>query len=360
MNFIRFIILIMLAAGTYLLVTGNFADDTIEEGLKKGKDAAGKLAEMLDQEEEDSFPDDTVQKESLSLEGDMYKWIGKDKQSLLDTYGQPQRKDPSAYGYTWWVYNNDPEKYLQFGVEDGKISTWFLTGAEAAADPLTIGDDYQTVKSQHDFKKKVTYKKGIEHYTFILSKDDLTSRPLVQLSDSVFAQLYFDTFTNQLSSIRVMNYEVLLKQQPYQVSYRGKLPKSPVIEKEWKAIEAAREKQIFDITNRYRSRFGKERLEWYQPVAEVAFKHSKDMQENNYFSHYTPEGIGLPERLKADGVTYSSAGENIAAQYPDAAAAMEGWLNSKGHREALLHNRYSHLGVGVYRDYYTQNFLVPR
>ncbi|GGC80414.1 putative membrane protein YlbC [Thalassobacillus devorans] len=360
MNLIRLVLLVMIAGGIYLAVTGDFADGKLEEGLQKGKDAAVKIAEMLEEDQSQEQPDTSEEEESLSIEGDMYKWIGKDEQSLIDEYGEPERKDPTAYGYTWWVYNQDSNKYLQFGIDDNKVVTWFLTGDETNADPLTIGDDYQAVQSQHNFEKKVTYKKGVEQYTFQLSEDDLKTRPLVQLSDSVYAQLYFDTFTEQLSSIRVMNYEVLLKQQPYQISYRGKLPKKSVLEEDWEAIEEARERQIFDITNRYRHRFGKGALVWSQPVAEVAFKHSKDMRDNNYFSHYTPDGVGLQERLQADGLTYSRAGENIAAQYPDAAAAMEGWLNSEGHREALLHDHYSHLGVGVYKDYYTQNFLVPR
>lgn len=66
---------------------------------------------------------------------------------------------------------------------------------------------------------------------------------------------------------------------------------------------------------------------------------------------------GLKERLASEEVYYLAAGENIAAQYPDAPAAMQGWLNSKGHREALLEDDYTHLGVGVYHFYYTQNFL---
>ncbi|MDY0396277.1 CAP domain-containing protein [Virgibacillus halophilus] len=37
---------------------------------------------------------------------------------------------------------------------------------------------------------------------------------------------------------------------------------------------------------------------------------------------------------------------------------MQGWLNSKGHREALLNKDYTNLGVGVYKFYYTQNFLA--
>ncbi|MBR8644979.1 hypothetical protein KEH51_13740 [[Brevibacterium] frigoritolerans] len=36
---------------------------------------------------------------------------------------------------------------------------------------------------------------------------------------------------------------------------------------------------------------------------------------------------------------------------------MEGWLNSKGHRDAMLNEEFTGLGVGVYKNYYTQNFI---
>ncbi|MGK0698226.1 CAP domain-containing protein [Priestia flexa] len=53
------------------------------------------------------------------------------------------------------------------------------------------------------------------------------------------------------------------------------------------------------------------------------------------------------------------AGENIASNYTDGPAAVEGWLNSEGHRKALLNNDFTHLGVGVYEKFYTQNFITP-
>lgn len=62
------------------------------------------------------------------------------------------------------------------------------------------------------------------------------------------------------------------------------------------------EQQIYDITNIIRHRHGKDKLDWEESVSNVAFLHSKDMEENNYFSHYSLNGDGLKERLEAGEV----------------------------------------------------------
>ncbi len=36
---------------------------------------------------------------------------------------------------------------------------------------------------------------------------------------------------------------------------------------------------------------------------------------------------------------------------------MHGWLNSKEHRKILLNDTYTHVGTGVYMNYYTQIFV---
>ncbi len=64
--------------------------------------------------------------------------------------------------------------------------------------------------------------------------------------------------------------------------------------------------------------------------------------------------------MKNAKVAYQTAGENIAANYTDGPAVVEGWLNSKGHREAILNKDYSHLGVGVFQKYYTQNLYFKK
>ncbi|TGV29209.1 secretion protein, partial [Mesorhizobium sp. M00.F.Ca.ET.186.01.1.1] len=63
--------------------------------------------------------------------------------------------------------------------------------------------------------------------------------------------------------------------------------------------------------------------------------------------------------LKQANITYSMAGENIAAGYPDAIEAHESWMNSPGHRKNILEKDFTQLGVGVITDYFTQAFLTP-
>jgi uncharacterized protein YkwD len=81
------------------------------------------------------------------------------------------------------------------------------------------------------------------------------------------------------------------------------------------------------------------------------------MYETDNFSHTSEKFGELSDRLDVGDVFYQLAGENIAANYIDGPAVVEGWLNSKGHRETLLNKEYTHLGVGVYHKYFTQNFI---
>ncbi|WP_067728258.1 CAP domain-containing protein [Oceanobacillus damuensis] len=292
------------------------------------------------------------------LEGNMFSWIGKTEQELLDSLGEPSRIDPSAYNYKWWVYNASLNQYIQFGIEANEIKTIFAAGEDLETEAVYIGQDFDEISQHFTFTDEVTYSEGSSSYAFKMSKEDLSTRPLVKIADGTFVQFYFDTFTTKLSSIRILSAEILLKHRPYEIEYRGKLPQEPSLtEEEWAAVEKGMEQQVFDLTNVIREQHGKSALEWEESVSDVAYHHSKDMATNNYFSHYSLNGDGLKERLEVESVFYTSAGENIAAQYPDAPAAMEGWLNSRGHREALLNDDYTHIGVGVYQFYYTQNFL---
>ncbi|WP_077325960.1 CAP domain-containing protein [Virgibacillus siamensis] len=342
-------LLVIVAGGFYLL------DKTPEEAINH---TANKLEHKNNLVETKKI----TEHNPVPLDGDLYQWIGKDTDDLMGKFGKPVRKDMSAYGYVWWVYKKGNKQYVQFGVEDNKVMTIYAIGDNLSLEPIHLGQKYKGVKKTLDFSDEVTYSSGLSSYTFKLKNRELESRPLAKLTDQIFMQCYMDTFTNKLSSVRIATGEVLLEHRPYAMEYRGKLPAKPDLSKSvWDKVENGMEKQIFDITNVMRSTHGKSSLKWNKEISKVAFKHSKDMAVNNYFSHYSKNGAGLKERLASQEVYYRAAGENIAAKYPDAPSAMNGWLNSKGHREALLNDGYTHLGAGVYHFYYTQNFLqLPR
>ena len=129
------------------------------------------------------------------------------------------------------------------------------------------------------------------------------------------------------------------------------------VEKNEEKLDHDNEKQIFELTNIIRTRINIEPLKWDEKIAEVAFNHSIDMHENDEFSHPSKKYGELSNRLDEGEVAYKTAGENIASNYIDAPAVVEGWLNSKDHRESLLNEDFTHIGIGVYKKYFTQNFI---
>jgi uncharacterized protein YkwD len=296
----------------------------------------------------------TVPKESAA------SYIGKTEKEWIQKWGKPDRIDPSAYGYSWYVYSKDNTAYIQAGVENGKIVTVYALGDRVNVGPFKINEPVANVLRKASPEPNISIKEGREFYRFELSESDLNMRPLIPINNKVYAQLYFDQYTQKLSSVRYITTDVLLRQRPYSVVFHGKLPADPELPlKTQQEVEEANEKQILDMSNVIRQKHGLKALAPHEGASEVAFLHSKDMAVNEYFSHTSPNTGELSDRLDAGKVSYRAAGENIAANYTDGAAAVEGWLNSEGHRKALLNSSYTHLGVGVYKKHYTQNFITP-
>ena len=96
-----------------------------------------------------------------------------------------------------------------------------------------------------------------------------------------------------------------------------------------------------------------------EPLCGYARVKSQDMHDQGYFSHTSPT-YGSPfDMMRAFGVSYRTAGENIAMGYATPAAVVEAWMNSEGHRANILSANYTTLGVGYVADggYWTQWFI---
>ena len=121
---------------------------------------------------------------------------------------------------------------------------------------------------------------------------------------------------------------------------------------------SAMEQQVVALVNAERAKYGLAALTLSTELSNGARLKSQDMAEQNYFSHTSPT-YGSPfEMMKTLGISYRSAGENIAKGYSTAAAVMEGWMNSEGHRANILNSSYTEIGVGYVADgnYWTQWF----
>lgn len=117
--------------------------------------------------------------------------------------------------------------------------------------------------------------------------------------------------------------------------------------------------QVINLTNEQRRKNGLPDLKADTQLNGVAQRKSDDMQQNNYFSHTSPT-YGSPFDMMRDfGVTYKSAGENIAQGQRTPQEVVNSWMNSEGHRKNILSRNFTHIGVGFDQTGYhwTQMFV---
>lgn len=96
-----------------------------------------------------------------------------------------------------------------------------------------------------------------------------------------------------------------------------------------------------------------------QKLCQGAYLKSRDMAVNGYFSH-TSLTYGSPfEMMKSQGITYRTAGENIAKN-TSVKGAHNAFMNSAGHKANILNPGFGKLGLGFYQEgqylYVTQWF----
>ena len=119
------------------------------------------------------------------------------------------------------------------------------------------------------------------------------------------------------------------------------------------------EQQVVTLVNAERAKYGLAALTLDETLCGYARVKSQDMHDQGYFSHTSPT-YGSPfDMMRAFGVSYRTAGENIAMGYATPAAVVEAWMNSEGHRANILSANYTTLGVGYVEDgrYWTQWFI---
>lgn len=122
---------------------------------------------------------------------------------------------------------------------------------------------------------------------------------------------------------------------------------------------ASYEEQVVQLVNNIRAQNGLGALKLDEELCRVARYKSQDMHDKKYFSHTSPT-YGSPfDMMKQFGISYRTAGENIAKGYRTPEAVVDGWMNSSGHRANILNSSYTRIGVGFVEDgyYWTQMFI---
>lgn len=321
----------------------------------------GLPANERNQKKTTSYADEPPHSTFKEPQKGLYTFMGQDKKTIKEKFGAPERMDPTQYGYHWWVYGIGTEDYLQIGIDDhtNKVTTIYALGKKSKTEPFQIGSSSNNIFKKVPLSDTVSFDYQGTKIQFEITEDDLMIRPLIKFGNS-WVQLNFDHITDRLMGVRYLSTDVLVKQRPYTVIYQGSMKKNPSLsEDQWAAVDQAEAKEIFDMTNVLRVRYGQKPLDWSAQAAEAAFKHSKEMKLKNYFSHDSKWEGTLSDRLEQEDIMFQAAGENIAAQYTDGISSVLGWMNSEEHRKNMLSDLFTELGVGVYHEEYTQDFVNP-
>lgn len=125
---------------------------------------------------------------------------------------------------------------------------------------------------------------------------------------------------------------------------------------------SAFQKKVVELVNAERAKNGLKPLTMNTELSKVATLKSQDMAKLNYFDHNSPT-YGSPfDMMKKYGISYRTAGENIAMGQTSPEQVMQGWMNSPGHRANILNSSFTQIGVGIAKNssgrlYWTQQFI---
>ena len=119
------------------------------------------------------------------------------------------------------------------------------------------------------------------------------------------------------------------------------------------------EAEVVRLVNVERAKYGLKPLTENWELSRVARYKSQDMVDRGYFSHTSPT-YGSPfDMMRAFGLSYRTAGENIAYGQRTPQEVVTAWMNSQGHRANILNASFTQIGVGYVAsgNYWTQMFI---
>lgn len=125
-------------------------------------------------------------------------------------------------------------------------------------------------------------------------------------------------------------------------------------------VDEKSENEMLKDINRQREANGLAVLRMDASLRKIARDHSADMFKRGYFSHYTPDDLSPFDRMNAASIEYTYAGENLALA-PSVRLAMQGLMNSTGHRANILNPNFNRIGIGaidggIYGIMFSQEF----
>jgi len=272
--------------------------------------------------------------------------LGDSQSRVAEAWGDPRRVTDSHYSFEWYTYHDDYDNFRKAGIVDGEVAALYTNTNELdSPDNLELETSRNEVRDIFGEPEEAIVK-GATRYT----QGDTDETDLFHVYDG-YLTIYYDVHREDAATaVQLIDEEVEQELNGYYGEGSEELAENFSM-------------QMFDLVNADRVKFDEEPLEWNEEVARAALGHSEDMAERGYFGHESPEGTSPFDRLDEEGLTYTRAGENIAAGQPSAIMAEQGLMNSEGHRRNILSSQFEELGVGTDfdeedRPFFTQKFYT--
>jgi hypothetical protein len=109
---------------------------------------------------------------------------------------------------------------------------------------------------------------------------------------------------------------------------------------------------IADLTNSSRLNYNILPLKINPLLSQAAQLKAEDMAQKGYFNHVSPDNITPWYWLDRVGYKYISAGENLAINFTDSEEVVKAWLNSETHRQNILNQNFTEIGIGIAKGTY--------
>lgn len=272
--------------------------------------------------------------------------IGDTKESVDELYGEPERVSENEYGVNWSAYHENYQNFIMVAYDAEETVRGLYTNQDVVSSQadLTLGDSkeavHETLGKPEDFIQS-----GPFNYQ-VSNQDEYD----VYQKDGNHTTLFYDKHQeNSVTAVQIIDEN--LENEKDSVYSPGS-----------ESLREGFEYQLFDLTNAARAKHDLQPLEWHAEVSGTARNHSADMAENEYFNHTNLDGQSPFDRMNEDDISYTTAGENLAAAQLSSIYAHHGLMNSEGHRGNILNDSFRELGVGVAfdddnRPFYTEKFL---
>ncbi|WMI82153.1 CAP domain-containing protein [Anaerotignum sp. MB30-C6] len=238
--------------------------------------------------------------------------LGGTSEALIKSWGKPDRIDQTVFGLKRYVYIGDYETYFFATLKDNKIVEVFVPTKHFSY-LETHGEGTSADIKQLDFISLVDHSGIID-------------------TETTYARIPLD-YEGKIQGVLLQNREFA-----YGTDVRSGLT---TLERD------SLRKELFDFIQVKRKAHGLPLLTEHEKLTDVAFSHSKDMVENNYFSYTGKDGSNPFIRILSGGVVFTNASEIIVKQRGDVTNVYQQWMRTAAQYHSLLDPSMDSIGIGV-------------